>query len=49
MLQELEVLRTCNHPHIMGVLEMLEDHDNYYIACEILEGGELFDKLMEVG
>jgi len=32
----------------MGVLEMLEDDDNYYIACEILEGGELFDKLMEV-
>lgn len=30
----------------MNVVEMLEDHENFYIVSEILEGGELFDRLI---
>lgn len=29
--------------------EMLEDEENYYIITELLEGGELFDRLIELG
>ena len=30
----------------MNVKEILEDNENYYIVCELLEGGELFDRLV---
>jgi serine/threonine protein kinase len=33
----------------MDVNEMLEDELNFYIVTELLEGGELFDKIIEVG
>ena len=32
----------------MHVTEILEDTENYYIVTEILEGGELFDRIIEV-
>lgn len=32
----------------MDVMEILEDDEHYYIASELLEGGELFDLLMDV-
>ena len=32
----------------MSVYEILEDNKNYYIATELLEGGELFDRIIEV-
>ena len=31
----------------MNVVEMLEDNENFYIVSEILEGGELFDRIQE--
>jgi len=46
--QELYILSTINHPNIMHVTEILEDRENYYIVTEILEGGELFDRIIEV-
>ena len=48
MMNELQVLQKSSHPHIMNVNELLEDDDNYYIVTELLEGGELFDRLLEV-
>lgn len=32
----------------MNVNEILEDNNNYYIVSELLEGGELFDRILEV-
>jgi calcium-dependent protein kinase len=32
----------------MHVNEILEDDDHYYIVTEILEGGELFDRIIDV-
>ena len=46
MVSELSILKKCSHPQIMRVVEMLEDHENFYIVSEILEGGELFDRLI---
>jgi len=48
MMQELSTLQKCSHAHIMEVMELLEDDEHYYIASELLEGGELFDLLMDV-
>jgi hypothetical protein len=33
----------------MSVNELLEDNKNYYIATELLEGGELFDRIIAEG
>ena len=49
MVQELVVLQKSSHPHIMSVNELLEDEDCFYIASELLEGGELFDRIVEKG
>ena len=48
MLSELEILQKVTHPCIMQVQEILEDGENYFIASEICEGGELFDRIMQV-
>ena len=48
MMSELTVLKKCSHPNIMNVNEILEDNNNYYIVSELLEGGELFDRILEV-
>ena len=32
----------------MRVTELLEDDDCFYISCELLEGGELFDRIGQV-
>ena len=47
MMQELEVLKQTSHPNIMSVVEILCDDYFYYVISEILEGGELFDRLIE--
>ena len=49
MLQELDVLKMSSHPNIMTVHELLEDENYYYIVSELLEGGELFDRIIKVG
>ena len=48
MMSELSVLQKCSHPNIMQVNELLEDDEYYYIVTELLEGGELFDRIIEV-
>ena len=45
MIEELNVLRTLSHPHIMDVIELLEDDYHYFIVSELLEGGELYDRM----
>lgn len=47
MVGELSILKKTAHPKIMTVIEILEDDENFYIVSEILEGGELFDRLIE--
>ena len=47
MVGELSILKKTAHPKIMTVIEILHDDENFYIVSEILEGGELFDRLIE--
>ena len=48
MINELETLKRAVHMHIMHVIEVMEDKNNFYIVSEILEGGELFDRIIDV-
>jgi len=47
LISEVQILTTLDHPHIMKIYEMFEDKNKYYIVSEFLEGGELFDRIIE--
>ena len=46
---EVEILKKLVHPNIMQIFEFYEDKKYFYIICELCEGGELFDKISELG
>ncbi|CAG9312073.1 unnamed protein product [Blepharisma stoltei] len=45
MIEEMEILRTLDHPNIIRVYDFFEDSKNYYLVMEYCEGGELFNKI----
>ena len=36
-----------NHPHIVRLEGFYDDKDYYYIVTELVDGGELFEKIVE--
>lgn len=44
---EVEVLMSLNHPNIVKVLDFFEEEEQFYLVLEYLDGGELFDRLLE--
>lgn len=47
MESELDVLTKTDHPSIVRVLELLEDDINFYIISELVNGGELYDFIIQ--
>lgn len=43
VIRKLRGLQELQHPHIISVLEVLEDRANYYIITEFCQGGEISD------
>ena len=46
--REVEILKRLDSPNIVKVYEYFEDSRFIYIVMDIIEGGELFDKIQEV-
>jgi serine/threonine protein kinase len=47
---ELEILAACGgHKHILDLHDIFEDQDNFYLLTDLLEGGELFDRICDMG
>lgn len=40
---EIEVLKVCNHPGIVKLLDLFEDQETWYIVLELVTGGDLFE------
>lgn len=43
---EVQILHTMNHPHIIKLHEVFEENDEFFIVTELVEGGELFDRIV---
>ena len=48
VLNEVDILRTLDHPNVLKVFEYFEDPRNYYLVMEYCSGGDLFDELDRV-
>ena len=47
LINEINIVKTLDHPNIMKVFEYFNDSNCLYIVSELLSGGELFDKIQE--
>jgi calcium-dependent protein kinase len=43
--REIEILKICQHPNIIRLLDIFENQDYIYIVMEVLHGGDLFTYL----
>lgn len=43
---EVGLLRSCQHPGVIGFVDFLHDAPSYYMVTELVEGGELFDRIV---
>lgn len=47
VMNEVEILRKLDHPHIVKVYEFYEDEFNLYVVMELCRGGELLDSIIK--
>lgn len=45
--QEVEIMKSLQHPHIVQLLDFFEEEKTYYLVMELMEGGELFDRVVK--
>lgn len=43
---EINILKSLDHPHIMKLYEVYQDESSVYLVTEYLQGGELFDAIL---
>jgi len=46
--EEVEILLKVDHPHIIKAYEFFEDDFDFYLSTELLLGGELFDRIVDI-
>lgn len=46
---EIEALRSLNHPSIIQLLDVFISEQKIFIVMELMEGGELFDYVVQKG
>ncbi|EEA05911.1 protein kinase domain-containing protein [Cryptosporidium muris RN66] len=49
LLSEAMILQKLRHPHIVSLVDYAESGDKLYLVMELIEGGELFYKIVECG
>jgi serine/threonine protein kinase len=41
--REIEVLKMCQHPNIIKLVDVFETSDNYFIVLDYMAGKDMFD------
>lgn len=44
---EIEIMKTVDHPSIVRMVDFFEDEAHYCLIMELMEGGELFDQILQ--
>jgi len=44
---EVSILRDLQHPNIIAMYDFYEEEEFYYLVMEVMEGGELFDRIVQ--
>lgn len=47
-IEEVEILKTLDHPNIVRIIDFYNTTDAYYIITEYCSGGELFEKIQQL-
>ena len=45
--QEVQILQDLDHPHVLKCYGFFDEPGMFYLATEIMEGGELFDRIVK--
>lgn len=45
LINEIEIMRKMCHPNLMQLYEVYESSNSVYVVVELLEGGQLYDKV----
>jgi len=48
LFEEVGILMQIHHPHIMRLFEFYEDESEFALVSELVSGGELFDRVVEL-
>lgn len=48
-MSEIKIMKELDHPNVIKLFETFEDSSSIYLIMEMCEGGELFDKIQDVG
>jgi len=46
---EISILKKVDHPHIIALKEYFDTENTLYLVIELVTGGELFDKITQIG
>ncbi|KAM4051150.1 serine/threonine-protein kinase Chk2 isoform 1-T2 [Anomaloglossus baeobatrachus] len=44
---EIEILKKINHPCLIKIEDVIDSDDHFYIVLEMMEGGELFHRILK--
>ena len=45
LVNEIELMRKFSHKNLMRLFEVYESENSIYVSVELLEGGQLYDKI----
>lgn len=45
--QEIQIMKEINHRHVIRLYEYFDDPKEYYLVTELVEGGELFERIVK--
>lgn len=44
---EAEIMRSLSHPNVVRLLDFIEADKFFYLVMELMEGGELFERIIQ--
>ncbi|CAJ1443108.1 unnamed protein product, partial [Effrenium voratum] len=47
--REIEIMKALDHPHVLKLHEVFEDERFVYLVVELCTGGEVLDRILELG